>query len=76
MEANRNGTPSSSATLPAGAQATSNQIADESINVDIPLAADKVELNSDETRYANSGHWTSILDGVSISIRCGSFAFQ
>jgi hypothetical protein len=40
-----------------------------SINVgdpdpDIPGTPDRVKLENDETTYTNSGHWTSILDGI------------
>jgi hypothetical protein len=31
-----------------------------------PGTPDRVNLSSDTTTYTNSGHWTSILDGVSI----------
>lgn len=47
----------------------SPKLSDGAGNGDIPIAGlpDRVELDDDETRYTNSGHWTSILDGVSIS---------
>ncbi|ORY11155.1 fungal-specific transcription factor domain-domain-containing protein [Clohesyomyces aquaticus] len=32
--------------------------------VEIAGTPDKVKIANDETRYTNSGHWTSILDGI------------
>lgn len=32
---------------------------------DIPGTPDRVRFSGDTTSYANSAHWTSILDGVS-----------
>ncbi|PVI00613.1 hypothetical protein DM02DRAFT_562708 [Periconia macrospinosa] len=64
MEANRNGSPNSSLALPPTTPSGSTRITDEPTHVDIPIAPDKVELHNDETRYANSGHWTSVLDGI------------
>ncbi|KAF2833531.1 hypothetical protein CC86DRAFT_277719 [Ophiobolus disseminans] len=32
---------------------------------DIPGTPDRVKLSNDTTTYTNSGHWTSILDGIS-----------
>lgn len=32
---------------------------------DMPGTPDRVKLSDDTTTYTNSGHWTSILDGVS-----------
>lgn len=40
---------------------------DESQDTEIPGNPDRVKLDSDATSYTNSGHWTSILDGVSFS---------
>ena len=37
----------------------------EEDNVEIPSTPDRVRFNGDTTSYANSAHWTSILDGVS-----------
>jgi hypothetical protein len=34
---------------------------------EIPGTPDRVKLSNDTTTYTNSGHWTSILDGVSHS---------
>jgi hypothetical protein len=34
-------------------------------NADIPGTPDRVKISGDTTSYTNSGHWTSILDGVS-----------
>lgn len=61
MEANRTGTPSSVVTA---TPTSGTKITDEPTHVEIPVAPDQVELNNEETRYANSGHWTSILDGI------------
>jgi hypothetical protein len=33
---------------------------------EIPGTPDRVKISNDTTTYTNSGHWTSILDGVSI----------
>jgi hypothetical protein len=33
--------------------------------LDIPGTPDRVKFSNDTTTYTNSGHWTSILDGVS-----------
>ncbi|KAF2690947.1 hypothetical protein K458DRAFT_355288 [Lentithecium fluviatile CBS 122367] len=33
-------------------------------DADIPGVPDRVKLETDETSYTNSGHWTSILDGI------------
>lgn len=42
------------------------QISSEgSADAEIPGTPDRVKLDSDATSYTNSGHWTSILDGVS-----------
>jgi hypothetical protein len=35
-------------------------------NADIPGIPDRVRISGDTTSYTNSGHWTSILDGVSV----------
>jgi len=35
-------------------------------DTDVPGTPDRVKLETNETSYTNSGHWTSILDGVSI----------
>jgi hypothetical protein len=32
---------------------------------EVPSTPDRVKINNDTTTYTNSGHWTSILDGVS-----------
>ena len=40
---------------------------DESTDAEIPGTPDRVKLDTDATSYTNSGHWTSILDGVSSS---------
>ncbi|CAI6337991.1 unnamed protein product [Periconia digitata] len=64
MEANHTGSPGSASAHSNSTPVVNTRIADEPTEADIPLAPDKVELNSDETRYANSGHWTSILDGI------------
>lgn len=37
---------------------------DEDVD-EIPGTPDQVKLSKDTTTYTNSGHWTSILDGVS-----------
>lgn len=37
----------------------------DSNNNKIPGTPDRVILSEDTTRYTNSGHWMSILDGVS-----------
>ena len=34
-------------------------------NADVPSTPDRVKFSGDTTSYSNSGHWTSILDGVS-----------
>jgi hypothetical protein len=33
-------------------------------NPELPTTPDRVKLSGDTTSYTNSGHWTSILDGV------------
>jgi hypothetical protein len=38
----------------------------------IPGAPGRVKIETDETSYTNSGHWTSILDGVSTLCTTGS----
>ena len=35
-------------------------------NAEIPGTPDRVKFNGDTTSYTNSGHWTSVLDGVSL----------
>jgi hypothetical protein len=35
------------------------------VNEDIPATPDRVKLENDTTFYSDSGHWTSILDGIS-----------
>lgn len=42
-----------------------DQYSDDS--TEVPGTPDRVKLNGDATSYTNSGHWTSILDGVSFS---------
>ncbi|KAF2849055.1 hypothetical protein T440DRAFT_519623 [Plenodomus tracheiphilus IPT5] len=37
---------------------------DTSHNMEIPGTPDRVKFNHDTTSYTNSGHWTSILDGI------------
>jgi len=34
-------------------------------DTDIPGTPDRVKFQAETTTYSNSGHWTSILDGVS-----------
>lgn len=36
-------------------------------NAEVPGTPDRVKFSGDTTSYSNSGHWTSILDGVSRS---------
>ena len=38
---------------------------DSSDEAEIPDTLDRVKFGKDTTSYASSGHWTSILDGVS-----------
>jgi hypothetical protein len=38
---------------------------DEEDKPEVPSTPDRVKINNDTTTYTNSGHWTSILDGVS-----------
>lgn len=37
---------------------------------EIPGTPDRVKLSDDTTSYTNSGHWTSILDGVRVALFC------
>ncbi|KAH3989120.1 hypothetical protein HBI25_050880 [Parastagonospora nodorum] len=37
----------------------------ESIKTEIPGTPDRVKISDETTTYTNSGHWTSILDGIS-----------
>ncbi|KNG47961.1 fungal-specific transcription factor domain-containing protein [Stemphylium lycopersici] len=34
-------------------------------NAEVPSTPDRVKFSGDTTSYSNSGHWTSILDGIS-----------
>ncbi len=38
---------------------------DDSDDPEIPGTVDRVKFDEETTSYTNSGHWTSILDGVS-----------
>jgi hypothetical protein len=38
------------------------------LDTDVPGTPDRVKLETNETSYTNSGHWTSILDGVSMQV--------
>jgi hypothetical protein len=40
-------------------------LTDEDDKTEIPGTPDRVKISNDTTTYTNSGHWTSILDGVS-----------
>jgi len=52
-------------TSPRFSVASLPDLTSEEIKTEIPGTPDRVKISDDTTTYTNSGHWTSILDGVS-----------
>jgi hypothetical protein len=50
---------------PAPSNLAQTPLHNDDSNADIPGTPDRVKISGDTTSYTNSGHWTSILDGVS-----------
>jgi hypothetical protein len=51
---------------PSPMAAYSPKVNIETADTDVPGTPDRVKLETNETSYTNSAHWTSILDGVSL----------
>ncbi|KAF2642458.1 hypothetical protein P280DRAFT_395792 [Massarina eburnea CBS 473.64] len=64
IEQKRSGNSYTPSTVIPSVSAYSPKPSDRAADVDAPLAPDRVKLEADETSYTNSGHWTSILDGI------------
>jgi hypothetical protein len=43
---------------------------------EVPGTPDRVKFSNDTTTYTNSGHWTSILDGVSLDVLVDSHPYS
>lgn len=41
-----------------------DDLRDDDAHSVVPGTPDRIQLNGDATSYTNSGHWTSILDGI------------
>lgn len=64
MDAKRNDASSEQTPFSAPVPSYTPTLSEDTIDPDIPGAADRVKLDNEETSYTDPGHWTSILDGV------------